>query len=276
MPRKVTTFAQIAPLYLGQRQVSATYAGHVRAIAGRGGRLDSKALNSHLLRRVNEVSGITVRHERTVYLSLWRWAYDQGLCDEHPRGIAKLRARRKPTLAWTLADVQKILQGSDRYRGQVLWSGADKGIFLRAWVLLGYETGARRGDVFSFRVDQINGDTLSWTQSKTGDPLTRVLSPACLTASAAMAERSTDGTILGWVCSGRQALRHMATLLRGCGLAGTSKWLRRSSATHCEMRQAGAGRLHLGHRSPALFESAYCDWSQLRSRTPRPPDLVEG
>lgn len=45
--------------------------------------------------------------------------------------------------------------------------------------------------------------------------------------------------------------------------------------TNAYLRQrAGAGRLHLGHRSPALFEQAYCDWSQLRKNTPRTPAIL--
>jgi len=268
------TFAEIAPLYLAQRQVTPAYANHVLAIAGRAGRLEVPSLNGYLLDRTKVVSGITCRHERTVCLSLWRWAYDQGVVETAPRGVMRVKASKRPTRAWTVPQIQEIVAKADSCRGRRLWSGADKGAFLRAWVLLAYETGARKGDVFSFRVDQIEGDTLAWTQSKTGDPLTRSLSPACLEAVREMAAGSTDGTILSWACGSRQALRHMEGLLKSCGLDGSSKWLRRSGATHCEMQQPGAGRLHLGHRSPALFEAAYCDWAQLRTRTPKTPAIV--
>jgi hypothetical protein len=126
----------------------------------------------------------------------------------------------------------------------------------------------------AFSRDHLDGDVLAWTQSKTGDPLTRPLTPACLAAIDAMLAGSTDGRILGWAVGDRQAQRLMRTLLDRLGLGGSSKWLRRSGATHCEMERAGAGRLHLGHRSPALFESAYADWSQLRKNTPRTPSLT--
>jgi integrase len=140
-------------------------------------------------------------------------------------------------------------------------------------VLVAYETGSRFGDCMAFHRDHLDGDTLAWTQSKTGDPLTRELTPACLTAIDAMLEASPDGRILGWACRGRMAMRHMRKLLDSQGLDGSSKWLRRSGATHCEMERPGAGRLHLGHRSPALFEQAYCDWGQLRKNTPRTPAI---
>ena len=268
------TFAQIAPLYLAQRTVCPKYAQHVIAIAKRAGALAADRLNAYIKRRAEQVSGITARHERTICLSLWRWAYDAGHVDVAPRGILKMRARRKPTKAWTVEQIRSIIAACDTQRGRTLRSGADKGEFLRAWVLLAYETGARMGDVHAFRREHLDGDSLSWVQSKTGDGLTRILSPACVEAAQAMLAKSPNGTIIGWACGDRQALQHMRGLLKSCGLDGSSKWLRRSGATHCEMAQPGAGRLHLGHRSPALFEQAYCDWSQLRTRTPKPPAIV--
>lgn len=272
--KRITTFADVAPEYLAQRQVSSHYAGHVRAIASRAGKLEVKSLNAYLLRRMDSVSGITVRHERTVCLSLWRWAFDQGLFDTAPRGVMRMRAKKKPTRAWTVDQIRGIVAACDKLRGRRLRSGADLGEFLRAWVLLAYESGARRGDVFSFRREHLEGDTLAWTQSKTGDPLVRPLSPACVAAAEAMLAKSRDGTILGWACGGRRSMQIMSSLLRSCGLDGSSKWLRRSGATHVEMAQPGGGRLHLGHRSPALFEAAYCDWSQLRTRTPKTPAIA--
>lgn len=272
--RRPETFREIAPMYLSQRQVTPVYRQHVMAIAERAGRLDVASLNAYLLHRAKVVSGITCRHDRTVCLSLWRWAYDQGVVETAPRGVVRIKARKRPTRAWTVEQIRGIVAKADTFRGRRLWTGADKGAFLRAWALLAYETGARKGDVFAFRVDQIEGDTLAWTQSKTGDPLTRTLSAGCLAAAKEMAAGSTDGTILGWACGERQASRHMEGLLKSCGLEGSSKWLRRSGATHCEMAQPGAGRLHLGHRSPALFEAAYCDWGQLRSRVPKTPAIV--
>jgi integrase len=272
--KKTSTFADIAPLFLASRQVSDTHRRRVLSIAARAGRLTTQSLNAYLLARIEQVSGFAVKTERSICLTLWRWAYDQGHYEVAPRGVMRMKARRKPTRAWTVEQIRQILDACDRQGKRAMWSGATARDFLRCWVLLAYETGARMGDVFAFRGDQLDGDTIAWTQSKTGDPLTRTLTPACLLSVRAMLAKSTDGSIIGWVCSKRQATRRMRQLLESCGFDGSSKWLRRSGATHCEMAQAGAGRLHLGHRSPALFESNYCDWAQLRTRTPRPPSLV--
>ena len=270
----VETFADIAPQYLAERVVSRAYANNVTRVAARLGAVTVERLNRYIISRAEKVSGITARSERTIALCMWRWAYDRGLIDVAPRGVLKMKARKKPTKAWTVEQLRQLVKATEQYNGRRMRSDADLGKFLRAWVLLAYETGARFGDVMAFHKEHMDGDTIAWVQSKTGDGLTRVLTPACIDACNEMLAGSPDGRIVGWACGAREAMRVMRKLLDSQGLGGSSKWLRRSGATHCEMETPGAGRLHLGHRSPALFEQAYADWSQLRTKTPRTPRLA--
>jgi integrase len=270
----IMTFARIAKAYLAERIVSRHYAENVNRIAARCGEVSVERVNAYLRGIAAEKQSTTVRSERTILLTLYCWAFQTGMIDQAPRGVMRVKARKRPTQAWTIAQLKSLVEATKKHDGRRMRSGADLGQFLRCWVLLAYECGARFGDVMAFTGDNVSGDTLAWTQSKTGDPLTRPLTPACLTAIDAMLAASPDGRILGWACGRRMAMRWMRELLDGQGLGGSSKWLRRSGATHCEMEQAGAGRLHLGHRSPALFEAAYCDWGQLRTKTPRTPALV--
>jgi len=270
----ILNFKGVADRYLAERIVSRNYASNVLRIAERCGRISVERVNAYLRDRAQQLESTTVRSERTILLTLYCWAYETGLIDEAPRGVMRVKARKKPTKAWTIEQLRLLVEATKSHNGRKLRSGADLGLFLRCWVLLAYECGARFGDVMSFSRDHLDGDTLSWTQSKTGDPLSRPLTPACLDSIDGMLAASPNGTILGWACGRRMAMRHMRQLLDGVGVGGSSKWLRRSGATHCEMERPGAGRLHLGHRSPALFEQAYCDWSQLRKNTPKTPALV--
>lgn len=64
--------------------------------------------------------------------------------------------------------------------------------------------------------------------------------------------------------------------LDSVGVGGTSKWLRRSGATHIEIREPGKARHHLGHRTLDLAAKAYIDWPQVRREMPRPPELAGG
>lgn len=267
-------FIGIAEKYLAERAVCEAYQHNVRRLAARCGIVSADNINCYLRLRLKERSTITVRNERVVLLAMWRWAYEAGIVDNAPRGIMRVKARRAPTKAWTQEQLRELLEATKAYDGQTLRSGANKGDFLRAWVLLGYECGARHGDLWRFTDEHLDGDALAWTQGKTGDAIVRLLSPACLQACRKMLAKSKDGTILGWVCKKRQAMRHMRLFIDAAGVSGTSKWLRRSGATHVEMEKPGGGRMHLGHRSVGLFETAYADWSQLRKNTPRAPQLV--
>ena len=276
MPRKTKapTFADMAKRYLASRVVTPTYAGNLLRVANRVGEINKERLNKYLLSRIEKVSGITVKSERTMCLTVWRWAFDAELIDLAPRGILTMKAKRKPTKAWTIPQLRSLIEATKLLDARRLRTGASLGQFLRCWVLVCYETGSRFGDCMAFTRDNLQDDVLAWTQSKTGDPITRTLTPACLDAIDKMLAKSPDGRILGWVCGRRMAMKHMRTLIDSVGIGGTSKFLRRSGATHVEMERAGAGRLHLGHLSPALFEQAYCDFSQLRTKTPKTPALI--
>jgi integrase len=265
---------EIADRYLADRVCCAAYRHHVLAIAGRCRELTARRVNDYLKARLERVSSITAANERTILLSLNKYAWENGIIDTPIRGVMKIRRRRAPTKAWTLEQLRAAVESTSKYAGRRLRSGASLEQFLKAWIFLGYESGARLGDVMSFGRDHLDGDILRWTQSKTGDPIVRHLSKACLDAAEAMLAPSTDGRIVGWACGKRQAVRVMRSHLDACGIGGTSKWLRRSGATHIEMAQPGKASLHLGHRTPTLAAQAYIDWGQVRAAAPSTPELM--
>ena len=270
------TWAKLAEAYLDGRPCSPAHAASVRrAVAGIPA-VTVDALNRRIQSRLQTCSTATVRTERSIALSVWLHAFDRGLVREAPRGVVRFRQRRPPTRAWTQEQLRQAVAATQEYVGRTLrWSGADHGRWLLAWILLGYESGSRLGDLWRFTADDLDGDTLRWTQSKTGDPIVRHLTPACLAACRAMLEHSPDGRILGWACGRRQASRLMRSFLDKVGLPGTSKFLRRSGATHIEMEAPGKASLHLGHRTATLAAQAYIDWGQVRARAPATPVLMD-
>lgn len=267
-------YAMLARAYLAERSVCGEYERFVASVCMAVNVLSVDKVNTYLKKRLTERATSTVKRERSVLLQVWRWGYDRGLVDHAPRGVMRFKVRKPPTKAWTVDELRRLLEVADRRRGVAMRSGADQGEMLRAWILVCYESGSRFSDCWSFGRQHLDGDSLSWTQAKTGDPITRVLSAACVEAIGVMLAGSPDGRILGWCAKKRRAMQIMRGLIDEAGLDGSSKWLRRSGATHCELQRPGAGRMHLGHRTPGLFESAYADWSQLRENTPRTPELV--
>lgn len=268
------TFPKLAEMYLAERIVSGHYAANVRRVAGKCPTITVEAVNRYLRRRSDERASGTVKFERALILILWKWGYETGKLPAMPRGILKVKARRAPTRAWTVEQLRAVLAATKPLDGRAMRSGARVGVFLRAWALLGYETGGRFSDLMGFKAGNLDGDAVSWTQSKTGDPIVRTLSPACLAAVRAMLAESPDGRLIGWACDRRQAMRLMREHLDAVGVGGSSKWLRRSGATHIEIEQPGKAKHHLGHRTPGLAETNYIDWSQVRANAPRTPELA--
>lgn len=264
----------LANRYVSSKIVCREHAAQVRRVAARCGQLSPDRINVYLKRRLAEVSPVTAKNERGLLLALWRFAYESRLLEDIPRGIVKIKPPRQPTRAWTVDEMKHLLAAADATRGW-LRSGAKRSEFLRAWILIGYASGARFGDIWRFHREHLDGEVLRWTQHKTGEPISKVLDRATLRAIDAMLAHSPDGRIVGWACSRGQAMRIMRGLLTSCGLDGSSKWLRRSGATHIEIASPGAGRHHCGHRTASMVERSYFDWGQIRRNTQAPPSLAD-
>jgi integrase len=273
--KQAKTFPPIAERYLSQRSVCPQYSHLVRHIAGRAGRISVDRVNEWLKEMLETRSTATVRTYRSIVLTLWKSAWEQGLVKDMPRGVMRVKQKKKPTRAWTPEQLRHALAETRKLDDRRTRTNASVGAWLRCWILLGYESGSRMGDLWSFTADHLDGDVLRWTQSKTGDPISRTLSKACVSACRDMLAGSPDGRIMGWVCCKRQGLARMRSFLDSCGLPGTSKFLRRSGATHIEITSPGKAQLHLGHRTPGLAASNYIDWGQVRQHAPQTPSLLE-
>ena len=265
----------ICKRYLASRAVCGAYSAHVARIAGLCREPTTARINQYLKARLDRVSPITVKNERTIILCLIKYAWENDLIDQPVKGVMRVKSRKPPTKAWTVEELKRALARTERYGNRAFKCGARISDVLRAWILLGYETGARFGDIWSFSDANLDGDTIRWTQAKTGDGIVKMLSTACMDAIKAVMAGSPDGRIVGWVCRRRQAMRTMREHLDACRLDGSSKWLRRSGATHIEMSEPGKASLHLGHRTPTLAAQSYIDWGQVRKTTPRTPALAE-
>jgi integrase len=269
------SFPRVAEAYLRERIVNQSYARRVRAAAAGCRWVSVEWCNRYLRKRLSEVRSVTVAPERVLILSLWRFAYERGLVDSMPRGLVKIKVSRPPVRAWTLEQCCTAVKATFQDDGILLRSGAKLGVFLRCWLLLGYETGARQEDLWNLRRSDFFGDTVAWTQGKTGVPLSKKLTPACMAAVTAMLEGSPDGRVLGWAMVKESGWRRLRRFLKRLDLPGSSKWLRRSGATHVEILQPGKARLHLGHKTVGLAERFYIDWSQVRGQIPQTPVLLE-
>lgn len=271
------SFISVAKAYLNSRVVSNSHEKSVIRAAKRVKYLDSELLNKYLKSVVDKKSSHTVKHSRSILLSLWKYAYENNIINHLPKNIIKIKQKRKPTEAWTIDQCEYIVKKTFEKDSLKLKNGVSIGVFLRCWLLLGYESGARKGDIFGFKYSNLDDNILRWTMSKTGDPMTKILSPKTMQAIEDLKSYNIneDDRILGWVISSRRSLSIMKQHIKDCGLSGTSKYLRRSGATHIEIDHPGYAKFHLGHRTSGLAEKNYIDFAQINQHIPPTPVLLQ-
>ena len=263
----------LVALYLSGRVCHPEYARALKKLSAAVPELSASAINSYLRVRLESVSHITAANERRMLLTLWRWAFEESLIDSPPRGVVKIKAPLKPVKAWSISECCTLVKAAENFFHKRLRNGANLGKFLQCWVLLGYETGARYGDLFSFTEENFRGDSVGWVTSKTGVVCTRVLSDKAVSLVREMLEASPDGRVLGWVCCRRQSFKFMRQLIKVSLPGGSGRWLRRSAATHIEMQDPGKAQWFLAHKTPGLASRHYLDASQLAGNTARPPSI---
>lgn len=277
-----TTPLDIAKEYVSCRMLSKLHEQQILRVAGRLPSLEPAVINLYLKSRMAVVSSVTVANERRIIVSLWRFAFDEGIVESPPRRVMKLRAAPPPVVAWTIADLQTLVNTIPQMRQSTLQNGLSKGLFLETWVRIAYDTGARYGDVFQFGDHHLHGDVLTWRTGKTGVACSRPLSDETMEVVRTwMREKRLAGAHverepwLSCVCCRRYSFTIMRKLLLLAGLDGSSKWLRRSAATHVESQRPGAAQHFLGHTTSRVAEAHYLDRSQLAVDLPRPYRLTE-
>ena len=258
-------FRVVCFMYLNERTLCKKFASSLSLLTQRCQEINSDSINAYLKRRLEDFSSVTAANERRQLMTLWRWAWENGKVKHPPRGVIRIKQRPKPIEAWTLGDLVKIIDKTEEYQGQVMRCGAEKSLFLRSWIMLGYETGARWGDLWSMTEDSLRGNVITWSTHKTNVVQHRPLTKRCLRDVNAMLEVSPDGSILSFVCNKRHAMRVMKKFLEECDMPGSSRWLRRSGATHVEITNPGKAKAFLGHKSPNMADKHYIDHSQIRS-----------
>ena len=205
----------------------------------------------------------TVRTQRGNLLVVWWWAFREGLIDEPPLRVRRLRPVSRSPQAWTLQEVHQLILAAERDPLRPLWWSS--------LIRTGYDTALRLGDLLRLRRDAV-ADTLEIRQGKTGRVVAVRLRPETLAVVRRHLGHPTSSPLC-WPLWGRREAFYRgfrAVVARAAIRPGTFRWLRRSAATQLEREQPGRGTELLGHASRRTTEAWYLDRSQLGS-APLPP-----
>jgi integrase len=133
--------------------------------------------------------------------------------------------------------------------------------WLPAWILIGYDTGLRFGDILGLTRSNIRNGSVCCTANKTGKSLVRKLSSDATAAALVLIKTSNDGSLFSGILTRRRAFVSWNHFLKRHHLRGSSKWLRRSCATYLDLNTPGSATNYLQHSSPALAMRHYIDQS---------------
>ena len=272
---------EVASLYCDERKLSADYrqALHrvARSMASAGVTpltIQDSSFNRWLAGLPQDQT--TRSNYRRMGMTLWRHSLDCGLAEHSPKRPVRVKPRNKPPVAWTLGELALLLHAADASTEKFKRSRCPVSVFFRAYVLTGFETGVRFSDLLALRCDQLRGDRLWVTPNKTGVSVPKTLSDRCVRALRDLSSIGDGKTFFAWAICKKQLRAHFSQLAKDAGLAGTPKWLRRSGATHCEIKQPGSAGRFLGHLSPGLAMRCYVDRTLLAEECPSPPPIPTG
>jgi len=218
--------------------------------------LDPYLISDYLQNALRHLSPSTVVNHRRMLTTLYRRAVRDGLATKSTAEICRVKSPPKIIRAWTLDELRRLLDAARQMKGGTVKYPCEYRHVMPAYVLVGYSSGLRRGDMLSMRWDDFSGNRLQVVMSKTGMPHVCVLDDAAMRSLEMLPryDRVVFGTIL---CPDRLKIT-MKRLVALAGLTGTEKWLRRSSATYAELSGLSAS-YQLGHQTPGMAFRHYVD-----------------
>jgi len=218
---------------------------------------------------------VTVRGYRGAALALWRAAYELHFLETRPGRIRKIRVKPTVPECWTASQLVQVLEAFRKLHGQMQSDlTLRRATFWTAFVLIGYYSALRFGDMLSLRWDQIQDGVIVLQMSKTSDVIACRLPSDALEALDKI--RHIDRSLVfGELINSKNLCSLFRRVLRAHDLPGSIKWLRRTSATLLERTYPGAARAHLGHRTHGLAYKHYVDPRLLQQNKPIPPSISQ-
>ncbi|HUY32875.1 MAG TPA: site-specific integrase [Pirellulales bacterium] len=225
----------------------------------------------------------SVANYRRCLLTIWRDLYDLELMEVAPRRIRPVKVVSESPKAWSNAELRRVLAEADKFHGCYHPSRVSKSHFWRAFVLTGYDSGLRLGDLLALETEHVKGkNRFEVRQHKTGQTILVKLRPE--TVEAIKETYPKNG-----ICDRRRVFRDALSrrwvlvgfrqIIERAGLStkhGTTKMLRRSGATAVEAINPGASSRHLGHLSVGVAAKHYLDKGLVDKAKPLVPSLIDG
>lgn len=264
------------PVSLDQMQKHVTYFDRASGRSVLVAEMNDDLLNGYIEQmHVQGLAQASIRGRRQSILTLWRAAFRDGLANQPPNRVRKIKHVPLPVVAWTAQEVARLLQACQLLSGCHGKVGIPWREYFTALVCFSWDTGLRPGDVFSIRMTDLAKDgSFTIPQSKTGWPKYGRIHPETLAAIDATIPPMRE-FLFPLPFSRMYFSELFLRLVKYAGIRpGSMKFLRRSGATDVEKQKPGAGSVYLGHRLPGIAGTSYLDMQQISAQIPLPTKLT--
>jgi integrase len=247
-----------------------------------GGTLDTARLSASLVnqwllaRKDNGTAAATINGNRTSLLMLWREAHELGFAPP-PQKVRTIKVPSTVPTAFTREELVKLIAACASLKGKFRRVPIRRRVYFESLFESAYDTALRLGDLLSIERTWIwPGGYISIVQKKTGHSHRVMLRPSTICRiDECMSDWPGRAHVWPQVANRKHFYEYVRRLVRVAGIRkGTTKWIRRSSASYVEREHPGCGARHLGHRTPGLAEKYYFDPSIVSREHTLPPPLA--
>ena len=235
--------------------------------------LDPRKINAWLMElKSKELAPKTVKLRRNSILTLWKWCYESMIVDVPPR--AK-QVRLKPGVpkTWTTQEICELVRIMLKDEKEMA-NGIVKGVYFASLTLALYSSGLRLADVLKARRADVKDDgSYQLIANKTGRLIVRNLDPRAVGLALSSGKPRRE---LIWELPYHRSwiFKRFKEFTKKVGLEGSTRFIRRSSATHtCQQQGIEEARKLLDHRSISTLVNHYL--SDLDSFKHDGPDRLE-
>jgi integrase len=240
--------------------------------------LVERVVNQWLSTVAAEKSSATVLGHKRGVTVLWNWLAGQNLVRPYDsRRLRRVTVTTPPPRSWSVDQVRALLEGAATLLQPCNHGTAAE--LMRAWVLLGYESGLRPGDMRRLTPADVARNVISITQNKTGRPHSFAITAA---TRAALEPLIAAGNPTIFPASKRQVEKWEARLFAASKTFGFFKQyrqglgtLRKTNATEiCRRDGVTAAARALGHVSGVAIALKHYIAPDAVGKTPSPPVLL--
>lgn len=236
--------------------------------------LDHHLLNDWAENNPREWAPKTMKRRVADVLAVWTYAYAIGETENQPNRlrIRHIRIPRQLPVAWTIDDLQAMLDASNRF-DRYLHNGVPQFALLRAMINVGFYSALRASDLMRVRRHELSSSGLGVAQEKKHGSEVFVVIPQWVIDEIDETYPRTVVEVFAWPHSKVSFYDLWHRMLRVAGLPcgkreGLQK-LRRTAVTYGELAQTGYGSRLAGH-SPgsAVTYRSYADPRVLQAKSP--------